>query len=193
MRRLRLVCCYSITDKGLEEAAAKLPLLEDLEISYHSLSEKPLEAVGQSCPLLKSLKLNCQGTRQGYMVYDNEAFAVAKTMTELRHLQIFGNELSNIGLQAILDGCPHLESLDLRQCFNLDLTGDLGKRCAQHVKHLQCPYDSTQSYEFNAEICDGYYDGSDYELFDEDDYYDHDISGGSELSDSENDLDFLDY
>lgn len=75
-------------------------------------------------------------------------------MPELRQLQLFGNKLTNDGLQAILDGCPHLESLDLRQCFNVTLTGNLGRRCAERIKHLRFPTDSTDDYELDAEIHD---------------------------------------
>ncbi|XP_041027034.1 putative F-box/LRR-repeat protein 23 [Juglans microcarpa x Juglans regia] len=130
VRRLRLVCCYKISGKGLSEVAAKLPLLEDLEILYGLLSKEPLEAVGRCCPLLKSLKFNSQGYRRPRIECDEEAIAIAENMTELRHLQLFGNKLTNDGLKAILDGCHHLESLDLRQCFNVNLTGNLGRRCA---------------------------------------------------------------
>ncbi|KAF3962849.1 hypothetical protein CMV_012689 [Castanea mollissima] len=162
LRRLRLVSCYCITDEGLNEAAAKLPLLEELEISPCSFSKESLMALGRCCPLLKSFKLNQQGFRWPRIEWDEEAVAVAESMPELRHLQLFGNKLTNDGLNAILNGCPHLESLDLRQCFNVNLSGDLGKRCAERIKSLRCPNDPTDDYEFDAEIDDG---GS----FDEDD------------------------
>lgn len=195
IRRLRLIYCYSISDNALSDAAPKLPLLEDLEISYHSLSNESLEAVGLCCPLLKSLKLNCQGFRHPHMVYDNEAVAIAKTMPELRRLQLFGNKLTNEGLQAILDGCPHLQSLDLRQCFNITLAGNLGKRCAEQIKDLQRPFDSTEGYEFNAEIHDNYddYDDESYDedsplVSDDDEHYE--FSDGSDCVDYNESYDF---
>jgi hypothetical protein len=126
--------------------AAKLPLLEELAISYCSLSNEALEAVGRCCPHLKSLKFNCLR----YGKFDEEAFAIAANMSELRSLQLFGNMLTKDGLQAILDGCPHLESLDLRRCFSLSLVGNLGRRCVQQIKHLRLPHDSTDDYEFNG-------------------------------------------
>lgn len=137
----------------MSEAAAKLPLLEDLEISYVLMSKEPLEAVGRCCPLLKSLKFNSPGYRRHHVECDEEAIAIAENMPELRHLQIFGNKLTNDGLKAILDRCHYLESLDLRQCFKVALTGNLG-RCAERIKDLRSPCDSTDDYELNAELHD---------------------------------------
>ncbi|OWM71285.1 F-box protein SKIP19-like [Punica granatum] len=152
IKRLRLVRCYYVSDEGLSEAAAKLPMLEDLELSYCSFSEEALEAVGCHCRRLKSLKLNSQGFRYPHIEVDEGAQAVAKTMPELRQLQLFGNKLTNVGLKAILDGCPHLEFLDLRQCFNINLSGKLGKQCAERIKDLRQPLDSTHDYEYGAEL-----------------------------------------
>jgi hypothetical protein len=141
------VHCCGISDEGLSQAVAKLPLLEELSISYYPLTKKALKAVGRCCPHLKSLKFNTQ-TQKRYEEYDEEALAIAENISELRHLQLVGNRLTNDGLQAILDGCPHLESLDIRQCFNLTLAGDLGRRCAQQIKHLRLPGDSIVDHEF---------------------------------------------
>ncbi|XVF68320.1 hypothetical protein PTKIN_Ptkin10aG0195300 [Pterospermum kingtungense] len=77
-------------------------------------------------------------------------------MHGLRHLQLVGNDLSNRGLQAILDGCPYLESLDLRNCFNVNLEGDLGKRCAEQIKNLKRPDDSILDYQFADAEMNGY-------------------------------------
>jgi hypothetical protein len=116
-------------------------------------------------------------------------------MPELRSLQLFGDKLTNDGLQAILDGCPHLESLDLRQCFNVILAGDLGKRCAGQIKHLRRPLDSTDDYEFYSKLDDDYgsFDG-DYPSGLSD--YDLDLSdpcGYYDFSDSEDYDDFTNY
>ncbi|CAN6853359.1 unnamed protein product [Brassica oleracea] len=127
--------CSTVTSEGLTEAIAKLTLLEDLEVSYCSLSAESLKVVGQSCPNLKTLKLNREGTLRlnsepepkfyDEECNDEEALGIAESMPELRHLQLFGNILTNTGLTAILDGCPHLEHLDLRKCFNLPLLEEL--------------------------------------------------------------------
>ncbi|XWS55366.1 hypothetical protein CRYUN_Cryun10bG0168300 [Craigia yunnanensis] len=190
LKRLRLVSCFNISNDGLGEAASKLPFLEELEISYCSISKDGLETIGCCCPLLKSFKFNMQGCRPFHLESDDEALAIALTMPELRHLQLFGNKLTNDGLLAILNGCPHLESLDLRQCFNVSLEGNLEKRCVERIKNLQRPYDSTHDYEFVAKVHDTGSSDEDYlsrnSDFDYDDYGDYDgyseFSGASDIT-----------
>ena len=45
---------------------------------------------------------------------------------------------------------PELESLDLRKCFHVTLSGYLGKY-AERIKVLRHPNDSTGNYEFVAD------------------------------------------
>ncbi|KHN47343.1 F-box protein SKIP19 [Glycine soja] len=193
LRSLRLACCYQISDEGLCEIAEKLPQLEELDISISNLTKDPLEAIGQCCPHLKTLKFNMEGYRRPHIECDEEAFAIAETMPGLHHLQLFGNKLTNEGLLAILDGCPHLESLDLRQCFNVNLAGSLGKRCAEQIKELRLPCDPTDDYPFEAEIDYGSLDEdypsgiSDIDFLSDDDYDYYEFSGGSDFSEYDDD------
>ncbi|XP_074267273.1 putative F-box protein At4g05475 [Silene latifolia] len=57
-----------------------------------------------------SFKFNQLGSKCPDMACNDEALAISKNMPELRHLQIIGNSLTDVGLRAILDGCPHLQS-----------------------------------------------------------------------------------
>ncbi|XVF45977.1 hypothetical protein PTKIN_Ptkin02bG0251100 [Pterospermum kingtungense] len=179
LRRLRLVFRWGISDDALSEAASKLPLLEELEIHCRPTCNNAIEVFGRRCPLLKTFKFSRWGF--GYSSSDDEALAIAHHMHGLHHLHIVGSNLTNHGLKAILDGCPYLESLDLRRCLFVDLQGDMGKRCAQQMKNLRRPNDSIDDYEFAAELnrpddddydYDGYYDdySSDFS-FDDDDGY----------------------
>lgn len=119
LRSLKLAMCYLIENEGLIEVIAKLPLLEVLEVSYCSLSGEPLESiVPSSCPNQMTFGENC----------DDVALAIAETLPGLTRLQLFGNRLTNVGLNAILDRCPNLEYLDLRQCINVDIVGDMERR-----------------------------------------------------------------
>ncbi|MCL7033381.1 hypothetical protein MKW94_024672 [Papaver nudicaule] len=174
LRCLRLITCLQVSDDALINMAKKAVMLEELEICDCSFSEDTLKTVGKACPQLKSFRLNCRGFRRPHMEIDDEALAIAESMPQLRHLQLFMNNLTNVGLRAILDGCLHLESLDLRQCFSVNLEGDLLKSCQERHIKLRLPNDSTDDYEFNAAIDDGFYDfpeGSDFSGFDYDDEF----------------------
>ncbi|KAJ4833863.1 hypothetical protein Tsubulata_035730 [Turnera subulata] len=202
LKSLKLGLCYEISPEGLSNAIKKMPLLEELELSYccNSVTSESLETIGRSCPLLQSLKWNDQAALGGDSECDGEAMAIGKTMPGLRHLQLVGNFLTNNGLQAILDGCPHLESLDLRQCSYVKLDGSLGKRCAERVKVLKKPDDSTADYPYDAQlICfdalDGLsdygYDGcdDDFDGYDGFDGYDSDLNYTGKFSASGSDDD----
>ncbi|XP_060192280.1 F-box protein SKIP19-like [Lycium barbarum] len=162
LRHIRLVCCEYISDQGLAAVAKNFPLLEELHIYLSVISTVGIEALGRSCSQLKSFTLNdCgfRGFRRDRMRnlqinVNDQALAIAANMPELRRLALFGNNMTNEGLCAILDGCPRLESLDLRHCYSIDLKGDLGTRCRQQIIDMKCPYDSTHDYEFINRIYD---------------------------------------
>lgn len=139
LRRLRLLDCQLVTDKGFSAAVRKLAQLEEVDISFCNLVKESLEVLGRSCPLLKSLKFVTRGIEYfGYYDDDNaEAFAIAESMSGLRHLNIRGNLIRDVGLIAILDGCPLLESLNIAECSNLHLSGSLWKRCRDQIKNVQ--------------------------------------------------------
>ncbi|CAE6137812.1 unnamed protein product [Arabidopsis arenosa] len=106
------VCYPSITTiEELVNAIAKFPFLETLEF-FDFLFILDLKAIGHACPQLKTLKINFSGYTP---CDDDDAIAIAESMPELRHLQLMGNgRLTDTGLNAIRDGCPHLEHLDRR-------------------------------------------------------------------------------
>ncbi|XP_048633521.1 putative F-box/LRR-repeat protein 23 [Brassica napus] len=121
LKQLVLTECNGITDVGLLGAVMKLKLLEHLELSYFYFMELDLESIGLSCPLLKTLKLNNVGCYYLEDESDDDALAIAKTMPGLHHLQLVGNRVTNTGLNAIVENCPHLKSLDLRDCGYINL------------------------------------------------------------------------
>ncbi|CAN6969869.1 F-box protein SKIP19 [Brassica rapa] len=171
LKSLRLIMCYPIADEGFVEAVRKLPLLEYLEVTYGAMSGEALKVAGQSCPNLKKLRLNSETNHQfnDEELNDKKALGIAESMPELRHLQLVGNTLTNRGLTAILDGCPHLEHLDLRKCFNVRLEGDLEKRCSERIRELRRPDDSTADHPYGFNIED---------LLGPNNYYWDDLSAG---------------
>lgn len=201
LKCLRLQCGYTISGEALVQAVRKLPLLEEIEITLCSFSEDDIQEIGRSCLLLKSFKLNSRGTRNMELAGDEEARAIAESMPGLRHLQLIGNAMTNYGLQAIIDSCVHLESLDLRACFHVDLSGDLGKRIMKQMKEFRHPNDRyTGDYRFRTTVYDSDLDelmhGDVHGEFDDIDFlsddYDYEFSDMSEFIDDDDD-DFDDY
>lgn len=156
----------------------KLPLLEELHLCYIPVSRRAIEVIGRCCPQLKSFSLNRQNFIWPFYVFNEEALAIAENLPGLRHMQLLGNGMTSLGLQAILDNCLHLESLDMRQCFNLGcIEDDLGKRLHQQIKNIRLPYDSIEDYGFGAAI---------YDCFEEDYAFEQSVSSG------DSDIDLLD-
>ncbi|KAL1555776.1 putative F-box/LRR-repeat protein 23 [Salvia divinorum] len=138
---------YDKIGASLTDAIKKLPRLEELHlIRMPPLSVEQLQTIGVFCPALKSFTYkehwhkDCLVNRR---FGARHAVAIGNTMPNLRHLRLWEQRMSNEGLEAILDGCPHLESLDLRRCNGLDLEGALGKRCSDRIKHMRLPSDDS--------------------------------------------------
>ncbi|XP_019093444.1 PREDICTED: putative F-box/LRR-repeat protein 23 [Camelina sativa] len=161
LRSLTLSCSSFFLGELFREAVVKLPLLEYLNVPGLKLSRKSLEVVCKSCPNLKTLKLHhCPFSRD---IDNSIALIIALSMPGLRHLELCGHPLSNTGLNAILDRCPHLEYLDLRECLHIDLSGNLEKRCLERIKYLRRPNDYPPETEEESYLRDIFLDSG---LFD---------------------------
>ncbi|KAJ0805302.1 putative F-box domain, leucine-rich repeat domain superfamily, F-box-like domain superfamily [Helianthus annuus] len=192
VRRLEIACYFRGRNGIWSEPFKKLSSLEELSLVRVKVRAEYIEAAGRCCPLLKTLKVNQKASASEYAPYDyydfvnmqNEiAVAIGKNLPQLTRLELIGSSMDNIGLQAILDGCCHLESLDLRRCTKLDLNGDLGKRCYQQIKYLKLPHHSLEGYLRTYNILDEYEDECDlefeyYDTTSEDEYDDYDSDGG---------------
>ncbi|MED6128582.1 hypothetical protein PIB30_099327 [Stylosanthes scabra] len=128
--------------------------LVELSIEYFGTNDLLKFIIDSNCPLLKSLKFNqeqlCYRT-----VNNSDAYAIAQNMCNLTHLQIVGNRLDNNGLRAILDGCPRLESLDLRECKYVKLE-KLEVRCDELIKNVKEPNAPLDGYRFGGLHCHDY-------------------------------------
>ncbi|XP_078170577.1 putative F-box/LRR-repeat protein 23 [Carex rostrata] len=160
LKKLCLISCYQVSEEAIAETAKQQPLLEEIQITFGSFEEKVTEIIGKECPQLKRFKFNNSWFNMPpahpddvdeEVFDDDEALGIAKTMHQLRHLQLIGNRLTNGGLKAILDGCPHLETLDIRRCYNVNMDADMRARCAR-LKSIRLPGDSVDDYEFEAEV-----------------------------------------
>ncbi|KAI3762680.1 hypothetical protein L1987_53120 [Smallanthus sonchifolius] len=177
LRRLELVQYVHDFCEIWSEAFKKLPLLEELSLVETKIWKEDIEAAGRYCPLLKTLKLNQRSQfwadsddSMTVSIQNGIALAIGKNLHELTHLELIGNSMKNIGLQAVLDGCCRLELLDLRRCLYVDLKGDLGKRCSQQIKYLKLPHDSLEGFPYTCYVL--YDSDSDDEYLDYDDEYD---------------------
>ncbi|XP_058734273.1 F-box protein SKIP19-like [Vicia villosa] len=155
LRRLRIVYCDKLSDKGFIEVVKKFPLIDELDISNNYLSKHSFEAVGSCCPFLKTLTYD-----NDVSIYQNvEAIVIAKTMHGLRSLTISGWRLTSVRVVAILDGCSLLESLNLEYCYYMSskstsLSQSLKKRCSEQIKSFIPPIlDGNYCYP-----CDYYFD-----------------------------------
>lgn len=172
LKSLQLSLCHNVSNEGLAEAIKGFPQLEELDITFCSLYGNVCESVGKTCPQLKSFRLNERGwtiLQSEFAAYegmddDTEALGIASNMPELHDLQLIGNNLTNDGLMAILDRCPHLESLDIRQCYNIQMDDALKSKCAR-LRNIKLPHDSISDFKYRAYIVSSVaYSGSDFEV-----------------------------
>ncbi|TVU15695.1 hypothetical protein EJB05_39231, partial [Eragrostis curvula] len=152
LKILRLIHCDLITDGSLTAAIMAHPLLEELELSLcGNISDYFVCYARDEISKLKHLRKNTHFVNCHESVRDVEAQDIATFMQDLRSLQLFGNVLTNEGLEAILDSCSKLECLDMRHCFNIDMDSTLLSKCAG-LKTLRLPDDPTDDYQLDIQI-----------------------------------------
>ncbi|XP_052111845.1 putative F-box/LRR-repeat protein 23 [Arachis duranensis] len=142
LRRLQLVNCDNT--EILIKMAKGFPLLEELDITLCDIykTSVTLKVIGQRCRRLKSLKFNMSGSKG-----NQDAYAIAQNMPNLRYLKLCRNNLDNNGLSAIFSGCPNLEYIDLGWCSNVDLDGSwLGQEYADKIVDLRYLHASMEDY-----------------------------------------------
>ncbi|KAL6638834.1 hypothetical protein ACP70R_023470 [Stipagrostis hirtigluma subsp. patula] len=100
LKSLILIECGRISEQGLLAAIERFPQLEELELS---------------------------GDQKINYASDQRAMVIT-TVRELRSLLLDRNDLTNQGVSAILDKCPHLDSLDIRNCRDIILSNTLGAK-----------------------------------------------------------------
>ena len=139
LKALGLVSCGGVSNEGFTQLINKCPLLEDLLLVFcHNVGGRDVyEATGRACPQLRRFKLRTGAFCFAADKSGGEALGVA-AMHGLRTLALHGSDVTNDELAAVLDGCPHLESLDMSKCFNIVADDALRARCAG-IKSLVLP------------------------------------------------------
>ncbi|KAF8662544.1 hypothetical protein HU200_056141 [Digitaria exilis] len=152
LKSLRLISCCGVTNEGIAEAVKEFPLLEELELSLCDNVAggfQVFEFVGEVCPQLKHFRLN--RNRFDYTEWNrNKDVRGIATMHGLHSLQLFSNHLTDEGLETILNNCPHLEFLDMRHCFNINMDETLLLKCAR-IKTSRLPNDPTDDYDHEVQ------------------------------------------
>ncbi|KAL5730298.1 hypothetical protein ACHQM5_003137 [Ranunculus cassubicifolius] len=163
LKCLRLANSYDISEEAFIKIAEANPMLEEIDLPLCQFGAETIGVVGRSCQQLKSFRMTGQGVKREESYYQDsdydwneKAYAVANNMPGLCRLSVLGDSMDNNGLQAILDKCPHLEYLDLRRCFRIDLKGDILKKCVDKIREIRLPDDPTTDYEFQVGDDDGY-------------------------------------
>ncbi|WOK92181.1 F-box protein FBW2 [Canna indica] len=113
-----------ISDSIVELVAPRLSNLTYLDLSYcRKIGARAIEAFGKNCRSLTYLVRRIHPTEWAIdnVCQDDEAYAIAKTMPQLRHLQLPYFLLTTQGALEIISKCRDLEHLDLRGCWNVTL------------------------------------------------------------------------
>ncbi|CAH1443128.1 unnamed protein product [Lactuca virosa] len=97
-----ITVCDFANKELLEYIADRSSQLRRLELAF---------CYGRFCPMLTTRKINYDLV---WHCGDGIATAIGENLPKLKHLELSGHIMSNNRLQAILDGCPKLELLDLR-------------------------------------------------------------------------------
>uniref|UniRef100_A0A0E0ARV2 F-box domain-containing protein n=1 Tax=Oryza glumipatula TaxID=40148 RepID=A0A0E0ARV2_9ORYZ len=133
LKSLHLESCTEVSMGAFTRLITKSPLLEDLVLNY--------------CPMLCGDVYATVGERGSSASRrlewwdDDDMLLTIAAMHGLRRLTLEGVRVRSRELTAIVDGCPHLELLDVSECFlRRDIVGDgaLPAKCAS-IKTLKLP------------------------------------------------------
>ncbi|KAI3709985.1 hypothetical protein L2E82_39758 [Cichorium intybus] len=150
--------CYDVSGWGVSQAVKRVPQLEKLHLTDTCTIPEEIEVIGRNCPQLKSFETDI---REPFMECDDQAVAIAKNMPELRHLRIYGLIMTNHGVRAILNGCPHLQSLNIHMFYSFELDRNLVKVCMERIKNFE--HNATENdddlddiYSFGSDVDDSF-------------------------------------
>ncbi|GJN39461.1 hypothetical protein PR202_gb28582 [Eleusine coracana subsp. coracana] len=105
IKKLGLVSCHAVTKEGFAQFITQCPLLEDLSLEYCEQinAHETYEVTGKACVHLKHFTLAGWCKR-------GAALGIA-AMGNLQNLSLVRIDVENDELAAIIDSCPHLETI----------------------------------------------------------------------------------
>ncbi|KMZ62035.1 hypothetical protein ZOSMA_49G01040 [Zostera marina] len=137
LKRLSINSVVEEFETELIEACRKFPLLEKLSlIGCFKFTDKGMQSIGQ----FTNLKEFAVG---GFFLMERSqsnkvAYQIANNLHGLRKLEIYNSTLDRNGLMAILDGCPDLQNIYLRDFKFLKFEDDLKARLALDKVKVKC-------------------------------------------------------
>ncbi|KAK6150393.1 hypothetical protein DH2020_015325 [Rehmannia glutinosa] len=119
-----------INDSIIGKAAGMLSTLTFLDLSYCiKIGAQGLETIGKACKSLTTLRRIMHPLEViDKLSQNDEAVAIAATMPRLKHLEIAYLLVDTSSIIEILQNCKHLELLDVRGCWNVNLDDKFVKR-----------------------------------------------------------------
>ncbi|XP_059318051.1 F-box protein FBW2 [Lycium ferocissimum] len=119
-----------IGDSVVERVAGMFSNITFLDVSYCiKIGAKALEAIGKHCKCLTGLRRTMHPLEViNKLSQDDEALAIATTMPNLKQLEIAYMLVGTKSIIEVLKNCRHLELLDVRGCWNVNLDGNFVKK-----------------------------------------------------------------
>eukprot|EP00899_Mesostigma_viride_P012544 jgi/Mesvir1/21290/Mv21683-RA.1 len=111
LRSLNLAGCVDVGDDLLTALAASCRELESLDVSYCRVTDAGITEIALHCPGLK--KLSARALKH---VTDTSIEQVALCCGQLKWLDVATTNVTDAGVSAIAQRCPHLCHLALGQC-----------------------------------------------------------------------------
>jgi len=120
--------------QALEGWPHRLECLEFLEIESDAFVARQLEWVAHHCPNLRYLVLDTtfasgdnlrdaiQAIARGNLFISDAIQAIARGCSQLRHLDVSTNSVSDEAIAAVIQFCPQLQHLDVSACDVTDAT-----------------------------------------------------------------------
>ena len=112
LKEVNLRSCDNISDSALKYLSEGGVALHVLDVSFcDKVTDQGLEFISQGLPQIQALSLNSCG------VSDVGILKLSQTLTELKTLNIGQcSRVTDKALNAIINNCPHLSSLDIYGC-----------------------------------------------------------------------------
>ncbi|KAE9603869.1 hypothetical protein Lal_00002127 [Lupinus albus] len=132
---LRLMRC-NLNDHIVEQICPRLGMISFLDVSYcNKIGAYALEIIGKNCKMLEGLRRSMHPIdTMGKPLQNDEAYAIASTMPNLKHLGITYNLMDTAGVLQIFLNCIELEILDVRGCWGVKLDKVMVKKSFPKLK-----------------------------------------------------------